>query len=241
MNFIIGVTLTTDPAQYARLQALQLAFAQVCNALAPLVQQSKCWNRVALHHMAYKALRQQFPNLGSQMVCNAIYSVSRSCRFVYQHPKSPFNIQRLAGKALPMVYFLPQSPVYFDRHTLSLKDGQVSLFTLDGRMRFHIALPPDAEARFRTEKLREVVLRSSANQFSLNFLFAPTGAIDQAALEQADHDPAVDMHRGAAALPDPAAAGDAAPDMPEYILVLDDQHPSAPSTAAMSHTERVAP
>lgn len=240
MNSIISVALTTDPAQHARLQALQLAFAQVCNALAPMVQQSKCWNRVALHHMAYKALRQRFPDLGSQMVCNAIYSVSRSCRLVYQHPKSPFNLQRLAGKPLPTVYFLPQSPVYFDRHTLSLKDGQVSLFTLDGRMRFHIALPPDAETRFRTEKLREVVLRSSANQFSLNFLFAQAGADDKLGMAQADSDPAAAMRGDTAVPPDAGWANDSAPDMPEYILVLDEQSPMPILPATKSTTERVA-
>ena len=241
MNSIISVALTTDPAQHARLQALQLAFAQVCNALAPMVQQSKCWNRVALHHMAYKALRQRFPDLGSQMVCNAIHSVSRSCRLVYQHPKSPFNLQRLAGKSLPTVHFLPQSPVYFDRHTLSLKDGQVSLFTLDGRMRFHIALPPDAEARFRTEKLREVVLRSSANQFSLNFLFAQAAADEHPGAADADANPASAPSSDTSTLPESGSASDMAPDMPEYILVLDDQAPMPKLPSTTSTTERVAP
>jgi hypothetical protein len=240
MNSSISVALTTDPAQHARLQALQLAFAKVCNALAPMVQQSKCWNRVALHHMAYKALRQQFPDLGSQMVCNAIYSVSRSCRLVYQHPKSPFNLQRLAGKPLPTVYFLPQSPVYFDRHTLSLKDGQVSLFTLDGRMRFQIALPPDAETRFRTEKLREVVLHSKANQFNLNFLFADVVTPDPLGATAANADAGDMSHSVIATAPASGRVHNLTPNMPEYILILDDQSPVPTLPANTSTTERVA-
>jgi NTE family protein len=46
--------------------------------------------------------------------------VSRTCRIVYQDRNSPFNLQRLAGRPLPLLRFLPQSPVYFDRHTLTL-------------------------------------------------------------------------------------------------------------------------
>ncbi|MCU0922625.1 MAG: hypothetical protein MUF16_20270, partial [Burkholderiaceae bacterium] len=76
MNSALRIPLKTSPRQHEQLVQLQRAFAEVCNALAPLVQQTRCWNRVALHHMAYKRLREGFPGLGSQMVCNAIYSVS---------------------------------------------------------------------------------------------------------------------------------------------------------------------
>lgn len=213
MNSTLRVSLQTSPTQGQRLGELQVAFAQVCNTLAPLVQQTACWNRVALHHMAYKSLRQQFPDLGSQMVCNAIYSVSRASRLVYQHPTSPFNHTRLAGKPLPRIHFLPQSPVYFDRHTLSLKDSQVSMFTLDGRMRFRLDLEPANELRFRQEKLREIVLTSHADEFTLSFRFA----------EREDtHDP----------------AGSEAPDkggeLPEYMLVIEDDVPPMLPTATQA-------
>ncbi|MCQ1551385.1 MAG: hypothetical protein NOF05_21815, partial [Candidatus Accumulibacter phosphatis] len=60
MTSPLHIILTTTPEQTARLQALQLAFAEVCNALAPVVQQTRCWNRVALHHITYHDLRQRF-------------------------------------------------------------------------------------------------------------------------------------------------------------------------------------
>jgi hypothetical protein len=78
MNSFIRVPLNTTPEQFQRLLALQTAFAQVCNALAPEVQKTRVWNRVALHHLFYRGLREKFPALGSQMVCNAIYAVSRT-------------------------------------------------------------------------------------------------------------------------------------------------------------------
>ncbi len=173
MNSLVRVPLNATPDQAERLLALQAAFAKACNALAPMVQQTRIWNRVTLHHLAYKSLRVQFPNLGSQMVCNVIYSVSRASRQVFQHPESPFNLARLAGRPLPLLNFAENCPVYFDRHTLSVKDGKLSMYTLDGRMRFDLALGRAAESAFREKKLREIVLsRTPQANFELCFLFA---------------------------------------------------------------------
>jgi len=172
MNFVLRIPLNTSAEQAARLASLQVAFAEVCNAIAPTVQQTRCWNRVALHHLVYRSLRERFPQIGSQMVCNAIYSVSRTCRLVLQHPASPFNVTKRPGAPLPLLNFLPTSPVYFDRHTLSLKEGQLSMYTLDGRMRFQLDLKPEDQARFTTEKLREIVLSRLPSGFQLAFAFS---------------------------------------------------------------------
>ncbi len=172
MNFLLRIPLNTTPEQLARLRALQKAFAEVCNALAPTVQQTRVWNRVALHHLTYHSLRERFPEIGSQMVCNAIYSVSRTCRVIFQHPQSPFHLAKLADKPLPLLRFADNCPVYFDRHTLSVKNGQLSMFTLDGRMRFALALKPEDEANFNEKKLREIVLSFRAEGvYELSFLF----------------------------------------------------------------------
>ena len=158
MNFITRIPLNTTPEQYARLQALQSAFAQVCNALAPEVQKSRIWNRVALHHMYYRVLRERFPALGSQMICNAIYAVSRTSRMVFQTPGSPFNLTKLGKKGLPLLQFADSCPVYFDRHTLSIKDHKLSMFTLDGRMHFQLTLSNEQLMLFKVAKLREISL-----------------------------------------------------------------------------------
>ena len=173
MNFSLRIVLNTTPEQLERLMALQAAFATVCNSLAPTVQQTRVWNRVALHHLTYRSMRERFPELGSQMVCNAIYSVSRTSRLIFQHPQSPFNLAKLAGRPLPLLRFSDSCPVYFDRHTLSVRDGHLSMFTLDGRMRFALALQPADEANFNEKKLREIALsRQLDGQFALSFLFS---------------------------------------------------------------------
>jgi len=179
MNSLLRIPLHASPEQTERLEALQKGFAQVCNALAPLVQQTRVWNRVALHHLAYRQLREQFPEMGSQMVCNAIYSVSRTSRLVFQQPASPFFLGTWGDRPLPTLRFSDTCPVYFDRHTLSIKAGQLSMFTLDGRMRFQLELREQDEQAFHLRKLREVVLaRRADGVFELSFLLAEVGDKD---------------------------------------------------------------
>lgn len=232
MNSRLRVQLQITAEQRARLMELQRVFAAACNHLAPLVQSTTCWNRVALHHMAYKDLRQKFPELGSQMVCNAIYSVSRACRLVYQHPQSPFHLQRLAGKPLPRLQFSEQSPVYFDRHTLSLKDGKISMLTLDGRMRFNVPLGEREQAQFRDEKLREIVMMSEGQGLVLHFSFAaPAQERDRVGVGAAMH-PSRKSAAASAAPVDADVAERGAPvlpdsgELPEYLLVIDNDGPS---------------
>lgn len=183
MNNIVQVRLDGTPEQTARLRQLQVAFAEVCNTIAPVVQQTRCWNRVALHHLLYRQLRERFPAMGSQMVCNAIYSVSRSARVVLQHPASPWNVNKLGEAPLPHLRFADTAPVYFDRHTLSLKNGGLSMFTLDGRMRFELRLAPDDEARFQRDRLLEVLLAADAQGYHLTFRFAEGEAATTAAAD----------------------------------------------------------
>jgi len=163
MKFFIRIPLHTSAEQFARLEALQVAFAQVCNALAPEVQRKRIWNRVVLHHMHYRTLREKFPALGSQMVCNAIYAVSRTSRMVFQAPASPFFLQKLENKPLPLLQFANNCPVYFDRHTLSIKGSKLSLFTLDGRMHFELTLKEAQFLLFKVSKLKEISLTRRSN------------------------------------------------------------------------------
>ena len=170
MNSSIHIPLNTTPEQFQRLLALQTAFAQVCNTLAPEVQKNRIWNRVTLHHLHYRALREKFPALGSQMVCNAIYAVSKTARLIFQTPASPFSLAKLGTNPLPLLQFANICPVYFDWHTLSIKGTKLSLFTLDGRMHFELTLAEPQLLLFKTAKLREISLkRKSDGVFELMF------------------------------------------------------------------------
>jgi hypothetical protein len=180
MNFQVTLPLHASAQQTTRLVELQCLFAQACNVLSVLARDHRCWNRVALHHLGYRRVREVFPALGSQMACNAVYSVSRSCRWVYQDPGSPFNMARMGERPLPLLRFADSCPVYFDRHTVSVKAQRLSMFTLDGRLKFDTALGVDEQDAFHSKKLREIVLsRNVDNGFMLQFLLSDfEGAMD---------------------------------------------------------------
>ena len=168
------IVLNTSAEQFARLQQLQTAFAAVCNAIAPVASGQRCWNRVALHHLTYKEMRARFPEMGSQMVCNAIYSVCKMSRLIYQHPDSPFNVKRLGAQKLPTLKFSDTCPVYFDSHTLTLDENKLSMYTLDGRMKFMLTLTHLQQQTLKAQKLGEIHLnRNAMDQYALTFIFNP--------------------------------------------------------------------
>lgn len=207
MNSSMRLSLQPTPEQREQLLALQRQFALACNAIAPIVQETRIWNRVALHHLAYRKIREAFPNIGSQMACNAIYAVSRTARFVFQSPQSPFHHLLLNEQPLPLLQFLDSTPVYFDRHTLSIRQGTASMYTLDGRMRFQLMLSPTQEQAFHEQKLLEAVLQRTPEGFELVFRFGASEADEAAARLQA---------KGHAANEKAAHSGNA---LPSYITV----------------------
>jgi len=108
------------------LAALQAAYADACNRLVPTVVEHRCWNRVALHHLAYARLRKETP-LGAQMVCNAIFSVCKA----YKAQKELGRIRKDAP--VPAVHF-NRASVHFDKRTYSIHGERLSLYTLSGRI-----------------------------------------------------------------------------------------------------------
>jgi hypothetical protein len=130
-------------------------------------------------------------------------------RLIYQHPSSPYNLARRPGQPLPLLRFADSCPVYFDRHTLSIKPGQLSLYTMDGRMRFELSLEPGQLALFERAKLREVVLSERLDHtFELTFqLEAPEATVEPTQQLGTDANEAPDLPEG-----------ELAP-IPEYVSV----------------------
>jgi len=171
MNVSLSVCLSPSETQAAQLRRLQAAVADVCNELVPKVQANRCWNRVALHHMYYREMRGLFPEVGSQMICNSIYAVSRAYRAVMQ-PSKVTDKNSGEGK-VPKIFFSPSSPVFFDRHTLSIRQGHFSLYTLDGRVRFDADLDGRSYALFQDHKAHEIMLVEAAQGFELRISLRP--------------------------------------------------------------------
>lgn len=125
MQRTASLKLDTTTEQSRQLTALQAAYTDACNRLVPVVVDHRCWNRVALHQLTYSRLRQE-THLGSQMACNAIFTVCKA-----------YTAQRELGRIkkdapVPTLNFRRAS-VHFDKHTYTLKGEAVSLYTLVGR------------------------------------------------------------------------------------------------------------
>ncbi len=126
MKRAVSLKLVTDPGQSAKLAELSSAFARACSVVVPFAVEHRCWNQVALHHLAYYSVRESFPDLGGQMACNTIYRVASA----YRTLKANKGITR--DKPVPAIVF-DRAAVHYDHRTYSLREGAVSLFTLPGR------------------------------------------------------------------------------------------------------------
>lgn len=124
----VSLKLATTPEQATVLAALAAAYVEACNAIVPLAAEHRCWNRVALHHLAYYTVREQLPTLGSQMVCQAVHRVADA----YKTLKANKGI--IKDKPVPSIVFSATS-VNFDKRTYSIKGDTLSLFTLAGRIK----------------------------------------------------------------------------------------------------------
>lgn len=151
-----SIRLKTTPEQAQSLMALRTAYADACNRLVPVVRAHRVWNRVALHRRAYADLRATTP-LGSQMCCNAIFSVCKA----YKAQKELGRIRK--DEPIPEIRF-DRASVHFDKRTYTLKNDAVSLYTLEGRIEVAMRLgdhqrrilasgqPREAELVFRQGK-----------------------------------------------------------------------------------------
>ena len=160
----VKIWLRVDDDQYEALGTTHAAFIRACNYVMGLVHETGCQNRVAIHHLAYRSLREKFPNLGAQLSCNAVYAVSRivgrrSIGFAKESIKAPSE------------NFTANDPVIFDRHTLSLKNGCLSIFTLEGRMKLMVNPRSQVWSIFPRSQLKEVQMFKRNRKFFLIFLF----------------------------------------------------------------------
>src|ERR1700730_15948539 len=119
------IRLKVSPEEAARLSALRTAYTDSCNRRVPRVQAARCWNRVSLHQLGYRRLRQE-TSLGAQMACNAIFSVCKAYR-------SQRVLGRITQEAVPSLRF-NRASVHFDQRTYTLKGEVVSHNTLQGRI-----------------------------------------------------------------------------------------------------------
>jgi len=106
MKYSISIALKTTSDDEQKFAKLQDAYQLACNQIVPIVIEERCWNRVDLHHLVYKKIRKISP-LGSQMVCNAIFSVCKAYKAKAVDKNEP----------VPVIQFRKNRSVHFDKRT----------------------------------------------------------------------------------------------------------------------------
>ncbi|ATX81798.1 transposase, IS605 OrfB family, central region [Mariprofundus ferrinatatus] len=156
-----SIKLDVTAEQSASLRDLQSAYVDACNKLVPVASDHRCWNRVALHALAYTLLRSTTP-LGSQMVCNAIYSVCKA----YKAQKELGRIRK--DKPVPIIGF-KKSSIHFDKRTYTIKGDMVSLYTLGGRISVPMIMGQHQHEMLRSgmPKEAELICRKGKWYFNL--------------------------------------------------------------------------
>ncbi|MBX7065841.1 MAG: IS200/IS605 family accessory protein TnpB-related protein [Parachlamydiales bacterium] len=120
MKRTIAIKLNISDQQSEALCELQEIFTKGCNQVAAVALLEKERNRIRLHHLCYRNLRQTLPRLGSQMSCNVIAKTA-ACLKALKRPNQ--------------ILFKRGCSVHFDKRTYSLKGNVLSIFTLRGRIR----------------------------------------------------------------------------------------------------------
>lgn len=129
MKRTISIKLRVSEGQSNKLLALRDTFLGACNQIVPLAVEHRCWNRVALHNFSYSMIRAS-SQLGSQMICNAIFSVCKAYK----------SRCILKTESVPVIHFHKNRSIHFDKRTYSLKGTSLSLYTLQGRIRVEMKM-----------------------------------------------------------------------------------------------------
>ena len=158
MKWTISILLETAEEHEQLLGELQREYHLVCNQIVPSVVEERCWNRVALHHLVYNKVRKT-SSLGSQMVCNAIFSVCKAYK------------AKAIGKdePVPVIQFRKNRSVHFDHRTYTIQENVLSLYTLQGRIRIPMRMGTFQKSYFSqgTPTEAELICRKGRWYFNL--------------------------------------------------------------------------
>ncbi len=157
MKRTISIKLDVPKEESEKLLHLRFVYTQACNIAASLACKDRCWNRVALHHIAYYKIRKAV-NLGSQMSCIAIKEVCDKYKAL--------KIKK--DKTVPEIKFKEKS-IHFDKRTYSIKDDTLSLYTMRGRVRVNMVIGQFQSDYFKKgfPKEAELILKKQTWFFNL--------------------------------------------------------------------------
>lgn len=116
MKRTIVLKLDTTDEQFTALNAVMVVFNTAVQLVSDAAFEQQTVSQVTLHHLLYYRLRKEF-NLSSQMAIRAIGKAVEICK---------------QNKAIHHI-IEPYGAVVYDERMLTIKDGTISILTLQGR------------------------------------------------------------------------------------------------------------
>ena len=158
MKKTISIKLKTNCEEAQKLSALREAYREACNAIVPFVIENRCWNRYSLHSLVYNHIRR-ISSLGSQMICNTIFSVCKAYRAK----------GILKNEEVPLIQFHRGKSIHFDKRTYKITGTTLSLYTLEKRIQVEMKLGTFQQKLFDegTPKEGELISKKGVWYFNL--------------------------------------------------------------------------
>ena len=110
LSTTVCIRLNVDAESEQKLHLTRARYRDACHLLVDFVCKDPAqrnWQRFNLHHAAYHTVRATMPDLGSQMLCNAIRSVSSAYKAeLSKHPRKNKTdpLKRIVFKIPPSIW-----------------------------------------------------------------------------------------------------------------------------------------
>ena len=133
----VCIALEVDADASEKMHQTRRLYGQACDLLVPIVvsdtdRKDRLWQRYNLHKAAYPMVRTQMPDLGAQLACNVMRSVSSMYQsWISSHP----NFSKDKKMVLPSISF--RNPVvHLDKNTIRFFNNytEASVYTVNGRV-----------------------------------------------------------------------------------------------------------
>lgn len=150
MKTTLKVKLITDEFQHRALLRTMQVFNQICNEISEQAFKEQEFQKIQLHHIVYKGMREAHPDFSSQLTIRAIDVVS--CSYKTKRNKRPNGFKRTSAV------------VYDDRCITFRGTESVNIWTSEGRINIPMKIYDLERFAFRKGQV-DLILQN--NQFFL--------------------------------------------------------------------------
>ena len=137
------VVLDMDSDAFEKLQRTQELFRRACNLLVDIIREDtekklRLWQRYNLHHAGYYRVREAVPELGAQLVCNAVRAVSAAYKTLLSNNSKYAKDKKLE---LPKIVF-KNVGIHLDARTLTFSKDRTTATVFTSQKRVSVRLCP---------------------------------------------------------------------------------------------------